>query len=92
MDVGLQRLTAEIKWLLIQVRVYLNADFLSVPNNIVTSEDISLFFLLDNEYRPSDGSWMLGSCCDHIRFIETGSSISNIHDQVSLSFLIGNED
>jgi hypothetical protein len=87
-----QRNTRKVKRFTMEVRVHLNLYFLTVSNDIITSEHVLFLNFLNNEDWTSDWARMLLSNCGDKCLINSKSSCANINNHISLCLFVSNDN
>ncbi len=75
-----------------EVRVHLNSHFLTITNYLIVSEQVCLLSLPNNEDRSCNGSWMISCSCWCVCFINAQCLRAKVRNNVTLNFLICNQD
>jgi hypothetical protein len=75
------------------MKIWINFDFdlLPVTNDVIFSENIHFFSSLNDKDRTSNGSWVILSSGNEIRFFLGNSFCADIDNHISLCFFVCNQ-
>lgn len=74
------RCTTQIEWLLKNVWVWLDDDFLTIAHDVVRSKHVEFLSLFDNEHWTCNWASFIFCCGYHISFFNLFEFIIDIHD------------
>lgn len=81
-----QRSAANIKSLSVDVGIRFNFDFLAVPNNVVTSEDVDFLCSLDHKHGARNGTRVFLAGSEHKGITSSALLLLvHVHDKVTAS-------
>ena len=70
------------------IRARLESYLLTVADHIIGAEGVSLFDLLDDKDRASDGAWIGGCCGHHVALEEAWLLVVQVKHKMSLGLLV----
>ena len=73
-----------------KVLVHLNSHFLTVANDIITSEHVCLLCFTNDENGSADWPWVLRGGSGNLSLIDSNSLGANIVNHLALNLLVGN--